>query len=368
MLATTAPATTTPAANEDPLWQELRDAPIPRRRLEPMHSGAPRALLVIALLAAAAVAAFFILPRYLGVTIPPLRWVATPQGASAAVKAPIQPAVVSEAGAPAAPTAGTEAARSSSAATDTQRAPQAVAKSRDAFSDDAYARAAGEGFAALGAGRLEEARAAFERARALRPDGSEALEGLRRVNAENGARALGALRGQAEGLEAEERWEDALATYGAILKRDPAATFAQEGKARVAARMQLRDSLQALIDRPDRLANSAPARDEAAALLQSAAEQAAPGPELRAQIERLTTLLPGLDKPVHLSLVSDNLTQVAIPTVGSFGSFAQRDIELKPGHYTVIGTREGYRDVRRDITISPGEENQTVNVRCDEQI
>ena len=103
-------------------------------------------------------------------------------------------------------------------------------------------------------------------------------------------------------------------------------------------------------------------------LLQYAEQQPTVGPVLRSQITRLTTLLPALEKPVRLSLVSDNLTQVTIPNVGSFGSFARRDIELKPGRYTVIGTRDGYREVRRDITVSPGEEYLTVNVSCSEPI
>ena len=79
-------------------------------------------------------------------------------------------------------------------------------------------------------------------------------------------------------------------------------------------------------------------------------------------------LLPGADKPVHLALTSDSLTQVSIPNVGTFGSFARRDIELKPGHYTVIGTRDGYRDVRLDVTIAPGEDSQTVSISCNEPI
>jgi eukaryotic-like serine/threonine-protein kinase len=102
--------------------------------------------------------------------------------------------------------------------------------------------------------------------------------------------------------------------------------------------------------------------------LQEALEQPDPGPVLRGQIDRLSALLPGFDKPVHLSLVSDNLTQVAIPSIGSFGSFTRRELDLKPGRYTVIGTREGYRDVRRDITVSPGQDNVTINVSCDEAI
>jgi serine/threonine protein kinase/tetratricopeptide (TPR) repeat protein len=242
-----------------------------------------------------------------------------------------------------------------------------LARATAAFGDDSYARAAGEGFAALGAGRLEEARGAFTRARSLRPNGVEALEGLRQISAVSGGRGFAAIRARGEGLEAQERWDEALQVYTSALRQDRSLVFAQEGKARAAMQIQLGDSLQALIDRPDRLA-SPQVRDEAVALLQSAQEQPSPGTSLRLQIARLSALLPEFDKPVHLSLVSDSLTRVAIPSIGAFGSFARRDIELKPGHYTVIGTREGYRDVRRDITVSPGQQSQTVNVSCSEPI
>jgi tetratricopeptide (TPR) repeat protein len=235
------------------------------------------------------------------------------------------------------------------------------------FGDDAYAKAAGEGFAALGAGQLEKARRAFEKARALRPDGPEAREGLRRVDAARNRSTFGLRRAEAEDLEDEEHWQDALDAYDSVLRQDASLAWAQEGRARAGARLQLGDSLQALIDHPDRLANSR-VRSEAGMLLQYAEQQSTVGPVLRAQITRLTTLLPALDKPVRLSLVSDNLTQVTIPSVGSFGSFARRDVELKPGRYTVIGTRDGYREVRRDITVSPGEEYLTVNVSSSEPL
>ena len=235
------------------------------------------------------------------------------------------------------------------------------------FADDPYARAAGEGFAALGAGQLEKARRAFETARALRPDGPEAREGLRRVEAARAGRAFSLRRAEAEDLEDEERWQDAMDAYDAVLRQDASLAWAQEGRARAGARLQLGDSLQALIDHPDRLSNPR-LRDDAATLLRTAEQQPDSGPVLRTQIARLTALLPALEKPVRLSLVSDNRTEVTITTVGSFGTFARRDIELKPGHYTVIGTREGYREVRHDITVSPGEQYLTVNVICSEPI
>ncbi len=242
-----------------------------------------------------------------------------------------------------------------------------LAQASAASGEDSYAKAAGEGFAALGAGRLDEARAAFMRAKSLRPNGAEALDGLQRVNAASGERGFTALRARAQGYEEDERWEDASNAYNSALRQDHTLVFAQEGRARVTWRMELEDSLQALIDRPDRL-SSPEVHAQAVNLLQTARETASPGPSLRAQIARLSAMLPDFDRPVHLSLLSDSLTQVAIPSVGTFGSFSKRDIELKPGHYTVIGTRNGYRDVRRDITVSPGAQNQTISVSCYERI
>jgi serine/threonine protein kinase len=256
-----------------------------------------------------------------------------------------------------------------------------LARANAAFGDDSYAKAVGSGFAALGAGRLDDARDAFEKARALRPNGAEAADGLRRVSFALSAKGFSSLRQRAAGLEVQERWDEAVQAYDSALQADPSLAFAQEGKDRAAARAELNASMQALIDRPERL-SSPSVREQAKALLDTANQQSPSGPVLRSQIARLGLLLPDydgavksgsvrtdlMDKPVRLSLVSDNATAVAIPSIGQFGTFAKRDIELKPGRYTVIGTRDGFRDVRRDITIAPGQESQTVSVSCSDPI
>ena len=459
------------------IWEEVRQAPIPRSRPEPMASGLPRALLVLAVIAAVGAAAYLWLPRWLpggapagagtATQAPPPSAAATLQasalaqlkadhilleqritalearGASIWAAADFAAAKARAAAADGAHDAGSLAsaqtqlveanqlldnieqaapaalaselaageralgehertlalqaydlavriaphderalageararelaagpAAAGSAATASQASPKGAAvpaASTDAFGDDRYAKAAGEGFAALGAGRLEEARAAFERARALRPKGAEAADGLKRVDAATRARGFGTLRTRAEDAEADERWDDAITAYGSILRADPSQAFAQEGRDRARERLQLNDSLQAIIDRPDLLA-SADARAQAATLLQSAQQISSPGPVLRLQMARVSALLPEFERPVRLSLVSDGFTQVTITNVGAFGSFTHRDVELKPGRYTVIGSREGYRDVRRDISVSPGQ-TQTISVSCYEPI
>jgi tetratricopeptide (TPR) repeat protein len=242
-----------------------------------------------------------------------------------------------------------------------------LARANAAFGDDHYAKAVGTGFAALGAGRLDDARVAFENARSIKPNGSEAATGLSRVGAALRARGFASSRQRGAALEGEERWEEAFTEYDTALKADPSLTFAQIGRERAQRRAELNTRLQGLIDRPERLA--APAvRDEAEVLIDRALSQDPSGPVLRSQVARLQILLPDFDKPVQISLVSDNATQVAIQRVGSFGTFSRREIALKPGKYTVVGTRDGFRDVRRDITVAPGQNVQSISVSCDEPI
>jgi len=235
------------------------------------------------------------------------------------------------------------------------------------FGEGTYAKAVGSGFAALGAGRLDDARVAFENARAIRPGGAEAAAGLQRVGAALSARGFASTRQRGADLEAEERWADAFKEYDGALKIDPSLLFAQQGRARASERAELASALQGLIDRPERLATPG-VRSEADELLRRASEMQPTGPVLRSQIARLQILLPQFDVPVRLELVSDNATEVQIQRVGTFGAFSRREIELKPGKYTVVGTRPGFRDVRRDVTIAPGRDVQTISVSCVEPI
>jgi hypothetical protein len=419
------------------LWEELRLAPTAATpsRLEPMRGGSSRLTWLIAAVAAA-FAIFFILPhpnwlpRMGSATAPAAaaeasalrteraaydrrlaaleargaaKWDATDLGAARDRAAESTGAF--DAGSVALARARLDAAmqlldaveRTAPRPTSTATvAPAAAAAAAARSRDDDYARAAGEGYAALGAGRLAEARAAFERARAIRPTGPEAIDGLRRVAAASATTAAtttaasttappatrapaspgaavqpvaaegsaGADR-SAQQLEAQERWDEAAAAYAAQLRAHPNDAAAESGRNRASARARLDHSLQALLDQPDQLADP-DVQARAAALLANAQATTPSGAVLRSQIARLQILLPEYGKPVALSLVSDGVTQVAILSVGSFGSFDRRDIELRPGTYTVIGSRLGYRDVRREITVTPGE-HQTVSVSCYER-
>jgi hypothetical protein len=246
-------------------------------------------------------------------------------------------------------------------------ATEGLARVRKSIADKAFNEAMGAGLAALSAGKLTEARGHLERAGRLRPGSSEVSAALQRVADAGSGRSLADLENRAARLVVEERWTEALALYDEALARDPSLQFAINGKAAVAPRAELGKRLDALIDRPERLAADE-VRVEAERLLARARALPTQGPVIRSQVSRLELLLPTFNQPVMLALESDNATEVAIQRVGFFGTFDRRQVELKPGKYTVTGKRSGFRDVRREITVSPGQSGQTIVIRCLEPI
>jgi tetratricopeptide (TPR) repeat protein len=236
-----------------------------------------------------------------------------------------------------------------------------------AISDNQFNAEMGAGLAALNAGRLAEARTHLERAHQIRPDSSEVAAALQRVTDTGSGRSTAELADRATRLVGEERWTEALAIYDEALARDPSLQFAQAGRAVAAPRAELGNRLQALIERPERLAADE-VRVEAERLLARARALPIQGPVIRSQVSRLELLLPTFNQPIVLALESDNATEVAIQRVGFFGAFDRREVTLKPGKYTVTGKRSGFRDVRREITVSPGQSGQTIVIRCLEPI
>jgi hypothetical protein len=201
----------------------------------------------------------------------------------------------------------------------------------------------------------------------LRPDSKEVATALQRVADTGSGRSLADLENRAARLVTEERWTEALELYDEALSRDPSLQFAINGRAAVAPRAELGNQMQALIDRPERLAADE-VRTQAERLLARARALPTQGPVIRSQVSRLELLLPTFNQPVMLALESDNATEVAIQRVGFLGAFDHRQVELKPGRYTVTGKRAGFRDVRRDITVAPGQTGQTIVIRCLEPI
>ncbi len=62
------------------------------------------------------------------------------------------------------------------------------------------------------------------------------------------------------------------------------------------------------------------------------------------------------------------LSRLVVHRVARFGRFKERRLNLRPGTYTAVGSRPGYRDVRVRFSVRPSSEAIVVEVRCEERI
>ena len=234
-------------------------------------------------------------------------------------------------------------------------------------SDDAYAAAMARAMAALARRDYTAAQVAFEAAGRLRPGTPEVADGLQQVRRNAETQSLTALIERAVVAERAEQWSQALALYGEALKAEPALRAAQDGVERAEPRAMIDAELQSFLDKPERL-YSPSGRDIARNVLERAARVPVPGARLLGQRAQLAEQLRQAETPVKVALASDNATDVQIYRIGKLGPFEHRDLELMPGRYTVVGTRQGYRDVRKELNLLPGAPPPTLVVRCEEPI
>lgn len=230
-----------------------------------------------------------------------------------------------------------------------------------------YERTMSAAFAALTDENFTDAVEQFQAALALRPSSKEAADGL--VQAEQGLKLdrIALTEARALAFERRELWEQAIEQYRGVLQTDAGLVFAQEGLERSRARAALDAKLTNLIKNPTLLFGDT-VLAEARKLLDEAQAVPDAGPRLTAQIGDLGRLVDLATKPIAVRLESDRLTEVTLYRIGPLGQFTAKEVELRPGTYTVIGSRDGYRDVRRTFTVLPGRELPPVSVVCSEPI
>ena len=248
----------------------------------------------------------------------------------------------------------------------TTRASEGLARTQTRIAGDAFASSMAQGFNALTRTDYKAARSAFESAGKLRPNAPDVVQALKQVEQDERTRTIAAKLDTARQFEAQEKWAEALQEYQGVVQLDNTVAAAAEGVARVRPRFELNQQLEIYLTQPERLF-SAPVRSAAKDSLTRARSIPNPGPILTQQMSKLSDWLARAEVPVPVAFQSDNQTKVVIRRVAELGTFEQRSLELVPGSYTVVGTRPGYRDVRREITVLPGAA-PTLVIRCEEKI
>jgi hypothetical protein len=248
-----------------------------------------------------------------------------------------------------------------------QPASAALAAVSVAARDAEFERLMSAGYAALAAESYAEAQTSFTVALALRPQAREAQDGI--IQAEQGAKLeqIALTEARALAFERRELWDQAIALYRGALAADPNLVFAQRGLDRSEKRAGLDAKLRNLIDKPTLLFNDTVLGD-ARVLIDEARATPEAGPVLTEQIAKLDRLVQSASTPIKVQLTSDQLTAVTLYRVGDLGAFASKEVQLRPGTYTAIGSRNGYRDVRQTFMVVPGRTLPPVSVVCVEPI
>lgn len=246
------------------------------------------------------------------------------------------------------------------------QAQRAFQRVKDLIAEDEFRKIMSTGLTALHRGDFDGARASFIKAQGLRPGSQEVRDALSQVDQAMRLARMKNLQKEALDAEQSEDWDRALMAYVAVLEIDPRVRFAVQGKERSLAMIRLSKRVSFYLNKPEVL-ESDQYLEKAGQLLSEADGLEPKGPRFKAQVEKLNQLVQTAQIPLKITLESDNLTQVAVYRVGRLGAFLKKDLTLRPGSYTIVGTRNGFKDVRKRITLKPGQPLR-VTIICREKI
>lgn len=244
---------------------------------------------------------------------------------------------------------------------------QALQQIRVAIADREFTAVMSEGFALLQRGESESAITAFERALRMRPQSAQAQEAINQTRNEIAIAQINRARQEAQAQVAGENWGEAVAAYDVALQVDNNLVFALEGKDYAQKRQQLDLLLEQAIQQPERLADEA-VYEQVVGIYYAGRDLADPGPRLQQQLDSLESLLRQARQPAEIELISDNATEITLYQVGVLGKFERQNLTLQPGRYVAVGTRPGYRDVRKEFTVGFGHNPGPITIQCHEMI
>jgi hypothetical protein len=250
---------------------------------------------------------------------------------------------------------------------ESKEARQAVARVKSQIRDAEFQLLMSEGLTALHQNDYQLARAKLLKAKSFRPESREVKDALAQVDQSIRLASIETYRQTATAAERAENWQQALDAYLQVLKIDANVLFAARGKERAQDRIRIDKRINFFLQQPATL-ESDQQLEHAIALIEEIEEIEPKGPQLRERFERLVRIVGAAQIPVKIIIESDTFTDVAVYKVGKIGRFETRELSLRPGTYTIVGTRDGYQDVRKKIIIKPGQRSLRVTIRCEVKI
>jgi len=245
-------------------------------------------------------------------------------------------------------------------------AAETLARIETKLRDRKFQLAMSDFFTALHNSDFKQARRSLHTAAAIKPADPVLRNAETQLTTTVTASRLSTLEKKFSRLTAAEQWQKAMHVCEQAQQIDPDVGFAVQNIAFVGQRAKLDRKINRILSQPQRLQDNGPLT-EAREVLEMARSFRNPGPELKARIVSLDRLIVTASTEVEVSLRSDGATEVVIYRVGRLGTFKQKQLKLRPGTYTVVGSRPGFRDVRRKLTVSV-KRKPSLFICCEEPI
>jgi hypothetical protein len=250
---------------------------------------------------------------------------------------------------------------------ESKKAREALDRIKSQIRHEEFQQLMSEGLAALHRNDYQLARERLLKAKSFQPQSQEVQDALAQVDQSIRLARIDTYRQKAAAAEAAENWPQALDAYEQVLEIDANIQFAVRGKKRALDRIRIDRRLDFFLQQPSAL-ESDQQLENAVALIAEIEEINPKGAQLTDRFGKLAQIVDAAQTPVKLIIVSDTFTEVVVYKIGKLGRFASRELSLRPGTYTVVGTRDGYQDVRKTIIIKPGQELVRIAINCEMEI
>mgnify|MGYP001820597960 CR=1 FL=1 len=248
-----------------------------------------------------------------------------------------------------------------------RRATESLAGIRKEITESRFRQHMSRAYAAMENRDYDSALEAFDQAATIYPNHAAIAQGRAQVANQSAQATVNDEITQAAAYEAGEEWSLAISVYESLLEQDPTLTDIRVKLIPARVRSELDQQMVDLSAEPLRLSERS-RYQQAQAVLNDAMGIPNPGPRLSGQIDELKLLLKRALTSVDVVFESDSLTEVTLFRVARLGQFSQTSMTLKPGKYVVGGTRQGFRDVRVEFTVTGEPLDGPVVVKCEESI
>lgn len=222
-------------------------------------------------------------------------------------------------------------------------------------------------YTALDQVRYDAAEEALAEARVHRPNDPAIGQAAEQLEIAMTQETLRRLRDRGQLLIDQEQWGDAITHYQEALALDSTVQYALSGLALARQRHELEQTLNNFIQEPARLSDIAIADDASEALRRAQATDPI-GPKLEQQLTTLSELLRQANQSIPVIVRSDGATEVVLVRHSKLGQLVSTELSLRPGQYTLRGSRLGYRDVIVTFTVEPDSEAVEHFIACEEKL